>query len=354
MRLLALRGDELAATTVESDADLQSAMQKMNDSGWTFVLVVDAGRLLGVLADGDIRRHLAQGGGINDSVAAAINVEPVTLPHDTPRSEARSFMMRRGFDYLPTVDGVMIDALYVLERTPRASELSAVILAGGLGSRLAPLTDDCPKPLLPLGDRPILTHIIEELRSQGVTRFVLAVNHLSNMIVDYYDNGSRLDCFIDYVHETKRLGTGGPLGLVDAATLSDPFLCLNGDILNDLDVGSLRDTHLARGWDATMVVRDFQYTVPYGVVETGDNGEMLSIHEKPTESFQISAGIYMLSKSVLAAVPPNEEYDMPTLFGDVRRRGMHTGVHTHQGRWIDIGSMADYERAKRIIEGPTS
>jgi dTDP-glucose pyrophosphorylase len=354
VRLRSLRGDELAAITVESGADLQSAMQKMNNNGWTFVLVVDDDRLIGVLADGDIRRHLAQGGGVDDGVTAAINAQPVTLPHDTPMSEVRSFMMRRGFEYLPTVDGVTIDALCILERAPRASELTAVILAGGLGSRLAPLTDDCPKPLLPLGDRPILTHIIEQLRSQGVTRFVLAVNHLSNMIVDYYDDGSRLDCFIDYVHETKRLGTGGPLGLVDAATLSDPFLCLNGDVLNDLDVGALRDAHLAQEWDATMVVRDFHYTVPYGVVETGDNGEMLSIHEKPTQSFQISAGIYMLSKSVLTAVPPNEEYDMPTLFDDVRRSGMRTGVHTHQGRWIDIGSMADYDRAKRIIEGPTS
>lgn len=353
MRLLSLRGDELAEMSVDPAADLQSAMRKMNSSGWTFVLVVEDDRLLGVLADGDIRRHLAQGGSVSDLVMVAINADPVTMAHGTPMSEVRSFMLRRGFDYLPILDGPNVDALCILERTPRASELSAVILAGGLGTRLAPLTDDCPKPLLPLGDRPILTHIIEQLRSQGVTRFVLAVNYLSNMIVDYFDDGSRLDCFIDYVHETKRLGTSGPLSLVDAATLSDPFVCLNGDILNDVDVGALRETHLSRGWGATMVVRDHHYTVPYGVVETDDSGEMLSIHEKPTQSFQISAGIYMLSKSVLSAVPTDQEYDMPTLFDDVRKMGLGTGVHTHRGRWIDIGSLGDYQRAKQIIEGTT-
>ena len=239
MRLISLRGDDRAALTVDTDTELRVAMQTMNESGRTLVLVNDGERFVGVLADGDIRRHLAQGGTVGDPIKVAVNTSPTTLPRETSLVEVRAFMVRRGLDYLPLVNGDEVDALCVLERAPRSTELSAVILAGGLGTRLAPLTDHCPKPLLRLGGKPILSHIIDHLRGEGVHRFSLSVNYLSNMIVDHYEDGSRWDCFIDYLHETQRLGTGGPLSLVDPETLSDPFICMNGDVLNDIEMASL-------------------------------------------------------------------------------------------------------------------
>jgi dTDP-glucose pyrophosphorylase len=354
MKLLSLRRDALRAMSVSSDRDLRLAMQKMNDSGRTLVLVVDDDRLTGVIADGDIRRHLARGGSVDEPVTKAVNRTPITLAHDTSVVEVRAFMVRRGLEYLPLLKGENVEALCILERAPRSTELSAVILAGGLGTRLAPMTDNCPKPLLPLGDRPILSHIMDHLREQGISRFVVAVNYLSNMIVDYFDDGSRWDCFIDYIYETKRLGTGGALSLVDQETLSDPFLCINGDVVNDLDIGALRETHISHGWDATMVVRDYHYTVPYGVVQTGSDGRFIESCEKPVQSFMINAGIYMLSKSALAAVPNDEAYDLPSIFEGMAGLGLRGGTHTHTGRWIDIGTVSEYRRAQIIFGGEST
>ena len=351
MRLIILRNDECRAITVRPDHEVRRAMERMNETGRTLLLVVDADDVLvGVLADGDIRRHLAGGGTAEEPVSAAANRAPVTLPHDTSPSEVRAFMVRRGLDFVPLVDQDRVDAMCVLERAPRSMDLSAVVMAGGLGSRLAPLTDDCPKPLLPLGGKPILSHILDRLRDQGIRRDVFSVSYLAHTIVDHYDDGSGFDCFIDYVHEPERLGTGGPLGLIDPELLSDPFLCVNGDVLNDVDVGALLETHVSNGWHATMVVRRHTNTVPYGVVETADDGSFVKIHEKPVQSFLINAGVYMLSKSALDVVPSGRFYDMPTLFEDLPERGLSTGTFTHPGRWIDIGTRHEYDRARAIFD----
>lgn len=247
-------------------------------------------------------------------------------------------------------DGKLV-ALHVLWVAPPPAEMTAVLMAGGLGSRLAPLTDDCPKPLLEMGNKPILTHIIEHLRDQGVRRFVLSVNYLAEMLVNHYGDGSELDVFIDYVHETKRMGTGGALSLVDPQALSDNFLVLNGDILNDVNISELSTAHQFGGWQATMVVREHSYTIPYGVVRSADDGSFEGAEEKPTMHYRINAGIYMLSKSVLKAVPGGIFYDLPTLFDDLPRHGMRGGTYTHPGRWIDIGNVADFNRARSIFEG---
>lgn len=351
MRLITLRGEDRDALTVRPDDDLRSAMQRMNETGRTLLLVVgEDHRLVGVIADGDIRRFLARGGAADESVAAAVNRTPTTLAMSTPSAEVREFMARRGFEYLPLVEGGRVGALCILDRAPRSTELSAVIMAGGLGARLAPLTDDCPKPLLPLGGKPILSHILDHLREQGIHRYVFSVSYLAHMIVDHYDDGSGWDCFIEYVHESERLGTGGPLSLVDPTSLSDPFLCMNGDVLNDVDIGALLDTHVSKGWDATMVVRRHTNTIPYGVVETGDGGQFVQIHEKPVQTLLINAGVYMLSKSALDAVPSGQFYDLPTLFSDLPQRGMTTGTYTHTGRWIDIGTRHEYDRARAIFD----
>lgn len=350
MRLIVLRGDERRELSMCPNDDLRVAMQIMNETGRTLVLVVDGERLVGVLADGDIRRHLARGGSADDSAMVAVNTTPITLPASESLPDVRAFMARRGLEYVPLVDDSTVAALCVLERAPRSTELSAVIMAGGLGTRLSPLTENCPKPLLPVGGKPILSHIMDHLREQGIHRFVMAVNHLANMIVDHYDDGSQWDCFIEYVHETQRLGTGGPLSLVDRDALSDPFLCLNGDVLSDVDVGALYDTHVSRGWDATMVVRGYSYTVPYGVVQVQPDGRFVEVREKPVHTFQVNAGIYMLSQAVLDVVPENQFYDLPSMFADLRGSGLDGGTYTHTGRWIDIGTTSEYDRAKAIFD----
>lgn len=350
MRLTVLRDADRRALTVRADDDVRSAMQTMNETGRTLLVVADAAdRLEGVVADGDIRRFIARGGASEHPVAAALNPNPTTLPGATPPGEIRAFMARRGLEYLPLVDDRGIVALCILDRAPRSTDLTAVVMAGGLGSRLSPLTDNCPKPLLQIGGKPILSHIVEHLREQGIHRFVFAVNYLAQMIVDHYDDGSDWDCFIDYVHETQRLGTGGPLSLLDLDSVSDPFLCLNGDVLTDVDVGAVLDAHRSNDWDATMVVRGYSHTVPYGVVDTDRGGAFVAIREKPVENYLINAGMYVLSKSVVPLVPPDRAYDLPDLFGELEAHGLRSGTYTHEGRWIDIGTRPEYDRAVAIF-----
>lgn len=351
MHLTYLRGEELARLTVAPADDIRVAMTRMNTSGRTFVVVVDDGRLTGVVADGDIRRHLAGGGAIDGPVTAAANPTPLTLPGASTTAEVSSLMIRRGLEYLPLVEDDRLQALVVLEHVARSNDLSAVVLAGGLGKRLAPLTDTCPKPLLPLGGKPILSHIVDHLRTHGIHRYVFSVSYLAEMIVDFYDNGSRWDSFIEYVRENKRLGTAGPLGLVPIESLSDPFLVTNGDVLNDIDVGALLETHVSNGWDATMVVRQHSYSVPYGVVQSSPDGTFTEVAEKPVLNFQINGGMYLLSKAALKIIPADHYYDMTTLFEDLTAAGLRGGVYIHNGRWIDIGDAGEYARARQIFEG---
>ena len=352
MRLTTLTGDDLQRVCVRADQSVRETMAVMSDAGLRLAPVLDpeSGRFLGVAADGDLRRFLAAGGALEAPVSEAVNSTPIVLEELLNPSEVRSRMLWRGIEYLPLLRGDRIEALYVLWTVSAPEQLTAVIMAGGLGSRLKPMTDSCPKPLIKLGGKPILTHIIEHLRNEGVGRFVLSINYLGDMIIDHYGNGASLGVEIAYVNETARMGTGGALSLIDPATLSEPFVCLNGDILNDLDLNALRERHLNSGWDATMVVRDHNYTVPYGVVKKSDDGSFLGSEEKPTMVFQINAGIYMLSKSILPVVPKGRFYDLPTLFEDIQARNLRSGTYTHQGRWIDVGTPEEYERAQDIFE----
>ena len=352
MRLAKYQNRDLDHLCAQEASTVRETMAIMNQSGLRLVPVTaDAdGSFLGVVADGDLRRFLVAGGSLEAKVGEATNRSPVLVGKDASSSEIRSLMLRRGIEYLPLVVENQLRAFYVLWAANTPKQLTAVIMAGGLGSRLAPLTDNCPKPLLELNGKPILSHIIEHLRDQGVTRFILSVNYLSEMIVDYYGDGAALDVSIEYVHETKRLGTGGSLGMIDTEALSDPFLCLNGDLLSDIEVNDLQQQHRAENWDATMVVREHNYTVPYGVVRESEGGQFMGSDEKPTMTFKINAGIYMLSKSVLSVIPRNSFYDLPGLFDDLRSREMRGGTYTHHGRWIDIGNFVDLERAKKIYE----
>lgn len=352
MKLTSYASDMLASLLVMGEYSLRQTMETMSRAGLRFIPIVDhERRMVGAVADGDMRRYISAGGTLDDPVSQAMNRRPISINHSLPTAELRSLMIRRGIEALPELRDGKLYALHILSVASAPSELTAVMMAGGLGSRLSPLTDTCPKPLLMMGNKPILTHIIEELRDQGVRRFILSVNYLAEMLVSHYGDGSDLDVYIDYVHETTRMGTGGALSLIDPHALSDNFLVCNGDILNDLNVADLLHAHQSRDWQATMVVREHGYTIPYGVVRRSDGGDFQSAEEKPTMQYCINAGIYMLSKQVLDILPTGVFYDLPTLFSDLPTHGLQGGTYTHPGRWIDIGNVSDFERARSIYEG---
>jgi NDP-sugar pyrophosphorylase family protein len=216
-------------------------------------------------------------------------------------------------------------------------------MAGGLGARLGELTKNTPKPMLQVGNKPILETIIEGFAKYGFSDVIISVNYLSHVIEEYFGNGENFGVNIEYVHEKERMGTAGALSLM-RDKLTEPFFVMNGDILTNVNFAHLLDFHKEQNSVATMCVREYDFQVPYGVVNI-DDGRISSIDEKPVHKFFVSAGIYMLSPDVLDFIPQNSFYDMPTLFErliDAQKNALSFPIRDY---WLDIGQMGDYKQA---------
>jgi NDP-sugar pyrophosphorylase family protein len=229
--------------------------------------------------------------------------------------------------------------------------MKTVILAGGRGVRLRPLTYTIPKPLLPIGEKPILEEIIERLRGQGLDDLIIAVGYRAELIETYFRDGSQLGVRIDYARETKPLGTAGPLGLVrDAALLSgeEPLLVMNGDILTDLDMRTFVEAHRRSGAEVTVVTREFELQHPYGVIKV-DDGRISEIMEKPSVTDTVSAGIYAIEQSALALIPGERAFDMPDLINVLLAEGRTVGAYPFDGEWLAIDRIEQLEDAARLV-----
>ncbi|MFC6648217.1 sugar phosphate nucleotidyltransferase [Paenibacillus rhizoplanae] len=222
-------------------------------------------------------------------------------------------------------------------------------MVGGLGTRLRPFTDDIPKPMLKVGDKPILETIIEGFKNYGFTKFILSVNYKKEIIKAYFQDGKHLDVYIEYIEEGKRLGTAGALSLLSEKP-NAPFFVMNGDLLTKMNYEQLMEFHCETKSNATICVREYEYQIPYGVIET-ENHRLLSIVEKPVHKSFVNAGIYVLDPQVLEHVPQDEFYDMPDLFKKLM--DMQGGVSAFPLReyWLDIGQVDDYEKANGDFRG---
>jgi NDP-sugar pyrophosphorylase family protein len=217
------------------------------------------------------------------------------------------------------------------------------LMAGGLGSRLKPLTANCPKPLLRVGGKPILESIVESFIEQGFKNFYISINYKGEMIEEYFGDGSDLGVQINYIREDKQLGTVGSLRLL-SATNNQPIIVMNGDILTKVDFRNLLDFHLSQEADATLCIREYQLEVPYGVVSVERN-RFRGIEEKPKEKFHINAGLYVINPELINYIPENAYFDMPELFKILAQKNHETAVYPIREYWMDIGHMEDYERA---------
>jgi NDP-sugar pyrophosphorylase family protein len=217
-------------------------------------------------------------------------------------------------------------------------------MAGGLGTRLRPLTEECPKPLIKVGGQPILQTVLEGFRAQGFHKFYISVNYKSEMIEQYFGDGRRWDASIEYLREEKRLGTAGPLSLLPE-TPESAVLVANGDLLTNLNFARLLSYHTEHRAMATMGVRQYSLQVPYGVIEI--DGQCIShIQEKPTEKYFVNAGIYALEPDAVAQIPGKTFYDMPELFEDLIAAGEEVTAFPIQEYWQDIGQPDDLHRAQ--------
>jgi len=335
------------------DATIRSALEIIDSGSIKMALVADENiRLLGTLTDGDIRRAILGGKGLDDSIETVYFRTPTTCGINDSKEKILQLAVAHKLYQIPIVDaeGRIVGVTEVDELLQPAHRTNKVVLmAGGLGTRLSPLTDTTPKPMLHVGNKPILETIIENFAKYGYTEIILSVNYKSHIIEEYFGDGSAHGVKIEYVHESKRMGTAGALALI-RDSLNEPFFVMNGDLLTNINFEHMRDYHLSHDAVATMAVREYDFQVPYGVVNVSE-GRILSIEEKPTHKFFVSAGIYMLSPKVLTHIPDEEFFDMPTLFEKLISSGNNAVSFPIREYWLDIGRMSDYERANNEYGG---
>jgi dTDP-glucose pyrophosphorylase len=337
---------------VPGNASLKDAMEAIDKSATQIAVVVSAERkLLGTVTDGDVRRALLRGIPLSAPVREVMSESPTRARLDQSLEATLALMQSRGLHQVPIVDGDdVVVGLEVIDDLLRAPERPnwVVVMAGGLGERLRPLTEHRPKPMLPVGGRPILEHILDSLVVHGYRRFFFAVNYLGHMIQDHFGDGGKWGAQIEYLCERERLGTAGALQLLPEKP-KDTFIVMNGDLMTKVNYPRLVDFHAEHAAAGTMCVRNYEYQIPFGVVAI-DGQQLKGVREKPKERCFVSAGIYSLSPSVLDLITPEEVLDMPSLFQRLIKSRSKTIVFPLADYWLDIGRNEDYEQANGDYE----
>jgi len=337
----------MTETFLSEKATIADAISSLDASHLRIVLVVSEGQvLLGTISDGDIRRGLLRGLDLNSQIISIINRNPLVVPPEMSKEMALQIMQANKIFQLPVVDEVRrVVGLHLWDEimTPPTRPNLMVIMAGGLGTRLRPHTEVCPKPLLPVGGKPMLEHIIERAKLEGFTHFVLAIHYLGHMIEDYFGNGERFGVRIDYLREQSPLGTAGALGLLNPRP-DAPFVVTNGDVITDIRYGELLDFHIRHDAAATMAVRVHEWQHPFGVVQT-QGVEIIGFEEKPVARSHINAGVYALDPNALSVLSAGAHCDMPTLFERLQAQAKRTVAYPMHEPWLDVGRPDDLSRA---------
>jgi len=333
---------------LSEDSNLQQAISSLDISGLQIALVVgNDGALVGTLTDGDIRRGLLHGLDLSSSIKEIVHREALVVPPQWGRDMVLQLMTTNKIRQLPVVDehrrvvGLHLwDDLLV----PSSRSNLVVVMAGGKGTRLRPHTENCPKPMLPVGGKPMLEHSIERAKLEGFEYFVLAIHYLGHMIEEHFGDGSHWQVRIEYIRETLPLGTAGALGLLKPRP-DESILVTNGDLVTDFRYAELLDFHRHHQASATMAVRMHEWQNPFGVVHT--NGvDIVGFEEKPISRSHINAGIYVIEPHVLDLIGENEYCDMPTLFARVQKKSERTIVFPMHEPWLDVGRPNDLEQAR--------
>jgi len=339
--------NEWNSLSINLQASMKDALAIIDKNAKQIALVIDANeRLLGTVTDGDIRRALLRGDDLTTPVEKIMNTNPTTGLYDEDHETWQRTMRRHTLQHLPLLNAngrVVGLTRYILPSEPRRQNL-IVLMAGGLGSRLRPLTYKQPKPLLKVGSKPILETIIDNFAKQGFYRFYLCINYKGYMIRDYFQDGRHWDVEINYIEEPKKLGTAGALSLLPEIPDS-PFFVMNGDLLTKVDFVRLLQFHLKQESAATMCVREYSHTIPYGVTQL-DGYQVTELQEKPTHRYYTNAGIYTLNPDIIKHIPENTFYDMPTLLNQLLSDKQLISSFPLREYWIDIGRASDFEQAR--------
>ncbi|EPG0369924.1 nucleotidyltransferase family protein [Photobacterium damselae] len=341
-------------TLISESSTIKQALEIINSEALRVAVVVDQDKkLLGMVTDGDIRRGLLNDLVLTDSVTKVMNSKPITAEQGASKEHLVEVMEKKQILSVPLLgqDNKVVGLETLHSALSKDKYQNPVfIMAGGFGTRLKPLTDTCPKPMLKIGSKPILETVIRSFIKAGFQNFYISTHYMPEQIHNHFGDGSSLGINITYIHEEHPLGTGGALGLLPNDLPENlPLIMINGDVLTKVDFQRLLEFHEEHQADATMCVREYDYQIPYGVVQ-GKGHKITSMVEKPIQHFFVNAGIYVVSPKVIHSVPKNHKIDMPTLLEqhiDAHNNVLMFPIHEY---WLDIGRMDDFNRAQTDIQ----
>lgn len=330
------------------------AMRRLDETGRRILFIAPAGKLQAVLTDSDVRKFILRGGDLQHPAGEVANHRPKTLPVER-RGEARAFLLSNSIDAVPLLDkeGCMVDVVFLNEldgvSTRKTLHMPVVVMAGGLGSRLYPYTKILPKPLIPVGDLPIIERVIHNFHNFGCDHFTLVVNYKKNMIKGYFAEVEK-DYTLAYADEEQPLGTGGGLCLLKGK-IHETFFLTNCDILIEADYSDIARFHKKRGNDITMVCAMKHFTIPYGVIKMDEQGQLQGISEKPGMDFLTNTGMYVVEPHVVEAIEDGVRQGFTDIIEQCRARGGRVGVYpVSDASWMDMGQLEEMDEMRRRLE----
>ena len=334
---------------VSPEATIQEVLKVIDSESLQLALVVALdNQLLGTVTDGDIRRALISGVSLSHPISEIMFITPTVVDFSTSKEKILELMNTKQLNSIPILDNGIVVGLETIHHVTQKNKYDnpVFLMAGGFGTRLKPLTDNCPKPLLKVGDKPILETVLLSFIKSGFHDFYISTHYLPKMIQEYFGDGTKWGVSINYVHEEHPLGTGGALGLLPKNLPALPVIMMNGDVLTKVDLEDLLVFHNKNNANATMCVREYEYQVPFGVIESEGN-KITSMVEKPIQRFHVNAGIYVVGRDIVDSVKKNEIVDMPTLLERfLDKRVLKYPFYEY---WLDIGRMDDFKKAQSDI-----
>lgn len=336
---------------IDQRASIKEVVKRIDSGKLGIALIVDRTRnLKGIVTDVDIRKGILRGIPLHKEVCQIMNTQPITVVEGAAEAEILALMKTHNVRQIPVVDtrghAVGLEFMGDYFRQVSRRDNYVIIMAGGLGKRLYPLTKVTPKPMLLVGNKPILENILLSFTHYGFSRFVFSINDTQKSIQQYFGDGKKWGVDISYVMEKKPLGTAGALSLIKKSSLKKPFFVANADLLTSVNFGHMLDYHLKHEYTVTVGIKDYGVDIPYGIVKLKE-GFLDSFEEKPTAQFYINAGVYVLSPGITAFLKENESLDMTVFLESLKKRGVPIACFPIHEYWLDIGQMENYKKAQK-------
>ena len=347
--------------TIHPQATIKEAMEALDKTAERVLLVVDDGQvLIGTLTDGDIRRYILKGGELSGTIQSAYQTNPIfVFQNNFDLGEIKRILTKNKIEMVPVlnqnrkvVDFITWTTTFGNDKNPERKKLDVpvVIMAGGSGTRLEPFTRVLPKPLIPVGNKPVIDHIIDKFREYGISEFYLTIHHMSKIIRGYFEEKAP-DYSIGFAEEDEPRGTAGSLKLL-ADKLDRPFFVSNCDIIIKSDYANIFRFHTKNSYDITLVASAKRFNIPYGICELNGSGSLERIQEKPEYNFLVNTGLYVLNPNVIDLIPDSGLFHITHLMDKIKKNNGTIGVYpVSEKAWIDVGQWEEYRKALKVIEG---